>query len=127
MFYAIIAGKIWSIITSITQDNFVYSFGIFISLFLFPLFSLLRRQRSNALKNDIVELPDIVSNQISLGLLRNIFIKDIIQIHSISSRIISKSKQRWHLSVFMAKIEMQEEYYVDTVLLFFIYVGIMKS
>ena len=88
------------------SDNFVYSFGIFISLFLFPLFSLLRRQRSNALKNDIVELPDIVSNQISLGLLRNIFIKDNIQIHSISSRIISKSKQRWHLSVFMAKIEM---------------------
>ena len=37
MFYAIVAGKIWSMITFVTKDNFNYSFAIVVSLFLIPL------------------------------------------------------------------------------------------
>lgn len=109
MFYAIVAGKIWSMITFVTKDNFNYSFAIVVSLFLIPLVTFLKSKTKKKPLEDATEVPEMISNYLSTTILNHIFQNHDIQVHSVASRIIIKKNNKWHLSVFMAKIETENE------------------
>jgi len=109
MFYAIVAGKIWSMITFVTKDNVHYSFAIVFSLFLIPLVSLLKSKSKTKSNDEATEVPEMISNYLSTSILNQIFQNHDIRLHSVASRIIIKKNNKWHLSVFMAKIETENE------------------
>lgn len=117
MFYAIVAGKIWSFITSLSNNDDVNNVPAILMLIVLasPLLMALvksiksKRKRKNQ-EVASAEVPEQIANYLAMMILTDVLSPFDIIVHSASARIIVKKKEsKWQLSVFMAKIEADQE------------------
>ena len=118
MFYAIVAGKIWSFITSLSNNDDVNNVPAILMLLVLasPLVMALvktiksKRRRQIDTSAATAEVPEQIANYLAMMILSDVLAPFDIIVHSASARIIVKKKEsKWQLSVFMAKIEADQE------------------
>ena len=65
-----------------------------------------KRKKSQSAKLNTSEVPESIANYIAMTVLNDVFANYDVIVHSASARIIVRKKEnRWHMSIFMARIE----------------------
>ena len=114
VFYAIVAGKFWSLFSFMFENTNVPENGGLLAtmaLIILPLFYILRMIRNKQTdsrkpdcKGHTVEMPQSLSDWFTRKLLCNILEPIKLNVGEVHGRIIS-TENKWTFAVFMAKLE----------------------